>query len=311
MTTFLAMPNFGEDLLLACAELTIRSPVDEVFAIPELLERIILHLDIRTILTRAQLVNRTWKTVIEESNCIQQKLFFKPIVARRVEDVTQNRVKNPLLKSIFSAWFEERRDYSTESPFEFLLTPKRDAFLRKGASWRRMLVQQPACPKLGLIQKYPTHFLSNMKFASAVLDYSREDGSVAGVRMGAMYDLVYRIMAHRTSKCGMGILWRQPETEPAELEKYYYVRGQHEVVIKQHYTDDIGIVILQDSKTPGLATGAGAGLGHAWRIYAEDFLVWRLFVGNFETEYRSEGYEEVEVRFETKFEQDLAAGLGY
>ncbi|KAJ5423638.1 hypothetical protein N7491_008854 [Penicillium cf. griseofulvum] len=49
-----------------------------VFLINELLENILLHTDMRTLLTSAQRVSRTWSTMIKTSVKLQESLFFKP-----------------------------------------------------------------------------------------------------------------------------------------------------------------------------------------------------------------------------------------
>uniref|UniRef100_L7J5J1 Uncharacterized protein n=1 Tax=Pyricularia oryzae (strain P131) TaxID=1143193 RepID=L7J5J1_PYRO1 len=68
-----------------------------------------------------------------------------------------------------------------------------EAFFHKGESWRRMLVQQPACEKLGFIQQTGGSG-DQQSFASALQQFPICDASAdAGeVRMGSHYDLVYR-----------------------------------------------------------------------------------------------------------------------
>ncbi|KAJ5995143.1 hypothetical protein N7481_002120 [Penicillium waksmanii] len=52
-------------------------PQVKVLTTPELLEIILLHLDIRTLLVSAQRVCQTWKVLIQTSPAIQQALFFR------------------------------------------------------------------------------------------------------------------------------------------------------------------------------------------------------------------------------------------
>lgn len=47
-------------------------------AIPELLELILLHVDLRTILTSAQRVSRAWHALVTTSTALQRALFFAP-----------------------------------------------------------------------------------------------------------------------------------------------------------------------------------------------------------------------------------------
>ena len=50
----------------------------KVFATPELLEIILLHLDTRTLLVSAQRVCQTWTAQVQSSPAIQEALFFRP-----------------------------------------------------------------------------------------------------------------------------------------------------------------------------------------------------------------------------------------
>jgi hypothetical protein len=52
-------------------------PQTKVLTTPELLEIILLHLDIRTLLVSAQRVCQTWTVLIQSSPAIQQALFFQ------------------------------------------------------------------------------------------------------------------------------------------------------------------------------------------------------------------------------------------
>ncbi|OLN83732.1 hypothetical protein CCHL11_08698 [Colletotrichum chlorophyti] len=52
---------------------------ETALGIPELLESVLLHVDMTTLLVTASRVNKTWKTVIDKSPAIQQALFFRPV----------------------------------------------------------------------------------------------------------------------------------------------------------------------------------------------------------------------------------------
>ena len=56
-------------------------PATKVFAIPELLEAILLHLSTRDLLL-SQRVAKTWKTTIDGSHLLRQALFLDPIPAQ-------------------------------------------------------------------------------------------------------------------------------------------------------------------------------------------------------------------------------------
>jgi hypothetical protein len=55
------------------------SPTEIVLTTPELLTTILTYLSPLDLLTRAQLVSRTWNTCIASSITLQQQLFFSPI----------------------------------------------------------------------------------------------------------------------------------------------------------------------------------------------------------------------------------------
>ncbi|RYP78148.1 hypothetical protein DL769_003229 [Monosporascus sp. CRB-8-3] len=95
--------------------------MEDVLSIPELLETILLHLDMTTLLVSATRVNKTWKAVISTSVLIQQALYFQPIstdmqgiglkgLLEPCEDLasaqeTRYPIINPLLKKRFGHCF--------------------------------------------------------------------------------------------------------------------------------------------------------------------------------------------------------------
>ncbi|KAK8094811.1 hypothetical protein PG997_001496 [Apiospora hydei] len=76
----------------------------ETFATAELLENILVHLDPKTFLTSAQLVQRRWRQQIHNSTPLQQQLFLRSIPAQ----YSSPREVNPLLKEHFPIFFYER-----------------------------------------------------------------------------------------------------------------------------------------------------------------------------------------------------------
>ena len=127
--------------------------IPPVLGIPEVLEIILLHTDMRTILTSCQRVCRDWRNLITKSPSIQKALFFTPI--KESEWGAGEKVPNPLLAEMFPTIFPAKvnpgnRDFyfsdctMTKDPVSL------DRFVRKDASWRRMLVQQPPILELGL-----------------------------------------------------------------------------------------------------------------------------------------------------------------
>lgn len=156
--------------------------------IPELLEEILLHLDMSTLLVSAQRVNRLWFDVISGSKRLQQALFFTPITPSLKPSLAYSNPKkcplrghspyhkeivstfNPLLekhfgpvffssgkspcilnKTNFSKSLNWGPEYRDEEGMPAKTLSRHKAFTRAGASWRRMLVSQPAPPALGFV----------------------------------------------------------------------------------------------------------------------------------------------------------------
>ncbi|ETS84873.1 hypothetical protein PFICI_02898 [Pestalotiopsis fici W106-1] len=186
-------------ILPACSA-TQNPGVSQVLYMPELLECIFLQLDMQTLLVSAQRTCRTWRELISTSPALQEALFFKPqdgpagfdgqdgrdqadntgkLESRNV--ACQGVRKNPLLASVFPAWFQ---DYQYKGPSPHRRNGRRprpgdgenelatlssvsrlpiwtsyssqpfaaatEQFLHSpSASWRRMLIQQPPAYRLG------------------------------------------------------------------------------------------------------------------------------------------------------------------
>ncbi|KAJ5479510.1 hypothetical protein N7530_005019 [Penicillium desertorum] len=130
----------------------------DIFLINELLENILLHTDMRTLLTSAQRVSRVWNTMIRTSVRLQESLFFKPSKFE-ISDPSQ-RVRNPLLEDILWAQFFLKQQQTSESritdvsrfPLREPERRKLKFYLRKDASWKRMLLQQPPTSSIGVLE---------------------------------------------------------------------------------------------------------------------------------------------------------------
>lgn len=114
---------------------------------------ILFHTDMRTLLTSCQRVCRDWRYLITKSPSIQKALFFAPI--KESEWGVGEIVHNTLLAEMFPTSFpangdQERRDFSFSNCAMAKDPASLDRFVRKGASWRMMLVQQPPILELGL-----------------------------------------------------------------------------------------------------------------------------------------------------------------
>ncbi|KAJ5387907.1 hypothetical protein N7509_010448 [Penicillium cosmopolitanum] len=128
-------------------------PQAKVFNTPELFEIILLHLDIRTLLVSAQRVCQTWTVLVQTSPAIQQALFFRSQENKWHTESISNPIYNPLLVEAFRPFFpsaEAERDGKEENinfsfkALDMLSSPqKKSAYMRKEASWRKMLLRQP------------------------------------------------------------------------------------------------------------------------------------------------------------------------
>lgn len=120
---------------------------------PEVLEMILLQTDMRTLLTSCQRVCRNWRNLITMSPSIQKALFFTSI--KDSEWGVGEKIPNSLLARMFPTIFPAQGN-PEDHDFEFsdcTMTKdlaSLDQFVRKEASWRRMLVQQPPIQELGL-----------------------------------------------------------------------------------------------------------------------------------------------------------------
>lgn len=148
----------------------------------ELLEAILEQVDMQTLLL-AQRVNRLWAKLIKRSSKLQQILFFQPAPPHTP------RQQNFLLASKFPYWFPADNDKPCSIDFgagdmqDFLESSQ--PYLRRKASWRRMLVQQPPIMTLAYLER-------NLTPANAVVLHRRETPLQAfrGLRMNMIYDLV-------------------------------------------------------------------------------------------------------------------------
>lgn len=118
-----------------------------VFNIPELLEKILIHLDMKTLLL-AQRANKLLKDVIGSSAACQKALFF---LADEVADENgewRAANLNPLLMVKFAAILTRSTDINEQTLKDLCSSLKGRALRHKHASWRKMLVTQP--PLIGV-----------------------------------------------------------------------------------------------------------------------------------------------------------------
>ncbi|KAK0621042.1 hypothetical protein B0T14DRAFT_522603 [Immersiella caudata] len=156
--------------------------MDTVLTSPSALERIFLDIDQQSLLASVIRVCRQWHHLVSTSVPLRQHLFFQPDAER------QKREPNPLLRSLFAPFFEFPTpcpsiwaSFAHQPPALSRLPLARKnlpALTRSGASWRRMLVQQPPVCELGVIVAHTAYFTDVLSFPG-------------GLRMGSLYDLAF------------------------------------------------------------------------------------------------------------------------
>ncbi|KAK6064202.1 f-box domain protein [Seiridium cupressi] len=251
------------------------SAAARVASTPELMELIFKETDIRTLLVSAQRVNKTWGDIIQNSHQVQRNMFFKPIAPESDEEIIEGRTINPLLAEVFPTFFKtmpkpgERRKQGGTSelntwadktssgydskPFSFMDDPpvprrskrlgasisrsRREAFLRKGASWRNMLVQQPAAPHVGYIEVRGP--MQRMFYN----DIIKNKTNGAGVTMGMLYDMVYRFVGQNKDRSTFCVYWRDAQKDKAREFYDNYNRGEYGILAD--YPDDVGIAVIR------------------------------------------------------------------
>jgi hypothetical protein len=172
-------------------------------AIPEILTLIFQECDDSTLLCSAQRVSRGWHNIIQNSTPLQQKLFFLSLP----EDTYPTY--NTLLAKKFPSWFSPKYTSHSIEAFKNLEWAKNEDIYRyEKASWRDMLVVQPAATQL-LISK----------ISSGMLGISAQSGTKDvqdGVRMGLLYDYISKWMDDCGDEATFGVDWRGVEQYPWE-----------------------------------------------------------------------------------------------
>lgn len=199
-----------------------RKNMERLFNVPELLEEILLFLPIPALL-QAQRINKRFQRFIQASAVIQQSLFFQSIPSTHSSSCTSahdyevahfdmpaceilSRVVtahddctyslNPVLSHFFHFWFrlevaESEFSFRRHGNFKDLQLAsdgnRLTAFLRPEASWRRMLVAQPAVPHLRISTESET--MGGSYFAATMVDLPSHQNGLEGVRMEILYDV--------------------------------------------------------------------------------------------------------------------------
>jgi hypothetical protein len=184
------------------------SACSRVFSTTELLEAILSHLP-PVHLLHAQLISRTFNTLITSSPKLQQLLFFRP-------SSTKEWIINPLLRQHFLPWFvmpEEqwgpRRDYDVLKLMDWTKSPASlTAGLRVDASWRKMILVQPPAKELHVVRW--EHGQGGTSEELATVTFPTEF-----VTMGRVYDVTESFLcAEYGSFATFGLAFRDGDAGP-------------------------------------------------------------------------------------------------
>ncbi|KAK8043158.1 hypothetical protein PG994_013641 [Apiospora phragmitis] len=202
----------------------------EVLGTTELLENILLHLDIKTLLLSSQLVEQRWRNLIRHSVVLQQAptRCFEEKFALFFHDGRRDRATTDVHGPRRTVYIQHRRG-SQACDLQFKHFPAlplaageaaRAAFMRPEASWRRMLVTQPPTQRVGFSEE--TSHMSGMmhRFSALRMDADADEDGGGGLRMGALYDAAasWVLAADHPS---FGIMWNPAGFQfPIRLSHY-------------------------------------------------------------------------------------------
>lgn len=210
-----------------------RSPLE----IPELLEKILLHLTQGEVL-QLQRVCHFWRDAISDSPSLQQKLFFQPLPPSKVAGRLPQW--NPLVEGLFPFLFMfEPKPYL--GPWDFKNSAedsiqhwagdpiRRQAILRPEASWRLMLPVQPAAPIDGLFKAewyWDGDWGEKNMLEWCGVDPSRHASALASrsdlgtnATTGLLYDIVLHYFSSCISATGIHVQWNMFDTGCRKLSK--------------------------------------------------------------------------------------------
>ncbi|KAF2488882.1 hypothetical protein BU16DRAFT_531927 [Lophium mytilinum] len=182
------------------------SSSSRVFAIPELFELILLQLPMRDLLLASQ-ISKAFHATITTSPALQSALFLRPMSTFPPrQDVSEFQI-NPLLDVTFPGFLSDAPNIpaeewdlhfnhfpnppapndgsSTALYFRSAWSLQPEAFARKEASWRRMLVCQPPVRRLTLLNQ------SSGQFGTLVDKGSLDIEEGEGLRMRTLADYLY------------------------------------------------------------------------------------------------------------------------
>ncbi|KAJ6584376.1 hypothetical protein B0H19DRAFT_1104870 [Mycena capillaripes] len=171
---------------------------DTVLSTPELLELVLAHVPMRDLLVSAPRVSKTWRA-LTLTPTLQRILFFQPDPSSTAQK--SRPTQNPLLVEFFPPFFIpdlehwERWYWPDANAIKAMPWAKApEAFRRREASWRRMLVVQPPARMMRVMER--CHSRRGDSKRRGVL---RVDDLEGGLRMGVLYDLVVPLVDREES----------------------------------------------------------------------------------------------------------------
>lgn len=247
-----------------------------VFQNQELLRLILSNTDLRTLFTSCLRVSRRWNIAIVGSAALQEKLFLKPVAVRRGTRKVRP-VQNPMvmlrgwmIHMLFYINHDDADDLKralekgTAYPVHVPASPSsvvplrhvlheidgslysNPAFSRRGASWRKLLLQQPPIRSFGLVvcrRSEGGWFETEMGRA----DVPR------GLRLGQLWDTMRQVLGRfPTSSCYLRLVWWEPTVTPFDTDQWpmademvkLFDSGAHSVLL-------IGYTAANDTEVNG------------------------------------------------------------
>lgn len=144
--------------------------MESVLGTVELLELILSHVNLQSLLVSAVRVSHLWNHVIQDSRQLQTLLFFNPdtSLAEKNGQLQSITRKNPLLLRYFGARFTNTSDIAW-------LHAQSDRLPNFEPSWHRMLIQQPAAKKLGIWRVETGHsFQHGFENTTEIVDFGEK-----------------------------------------------------------------------------------------------------------------------------------------
>ncbi|KAH7038278.1 uncharacterized protein B0I36DRAFT_315927 [Microdochium trichocladiopsis] len=242
-----------------------------VLQTPELFELILEHVDMATLLTAAQRVNRYWAKFIRESPKLQRVLFFLSDDGEFNPGHGTDCRRNPLLARFFPGLLAVGQSDAVPDMSGFAAQPfcqRLDVFMRPSASWRNMLIVQ----RLRERQQQHSHlgreegiggrgvgvwsrtrsqggdvYASSTLYTTGKVSHGGTEETSTGMTMGRLYDLA---ISHILDECSVTVYW------PGEYEAFVAVEDVPREEGDDADEDGLGLSADETDNTNG-ATSTG------------------------------------------------------